>query len=43
MLLNETLRCPRPLNYRTLQPVETWMAFFRGLSRAEKVEGFKRM
>ncbi|CAM9759305.1 unnamed protein product [Ectocarpus sp. 6 AP-2014] len=24
-------------------PVDTWMAFFRGLAREEKVQGFKRM
>eukprot|EP00752_Nemacystus_decipiens_P005211 g4730.t1 len=30
-------------NYEDLKPVDTWMAFFRGLSREDKVQGFRRM
>ncbi|CAM9578520.1 unnamed protein product [Ectocarpus sp. 4 AP-2014] len=30
-------------NYEDLKPVDTWMAFFTGLAREEKVQGFKRM
>eukprot|EP00904_Undaria_pinnatifida_P001203 jgi/Undpi1/11083/HiC_scaffold_30.g13381.m1 len=30
-------------NYEDLKPVDSWMAFFRGLSREEKVRGFKLM
>ncbi|CAM9876834.1 unnamed protein product, partial [Sphacelaria rigidula] len=30
-------------NYEDLVPVDTWMAFFRQISREQKVEGFRRM
>eukprot|EP00903_Cladosiphon_okamuranus_P009141 g8734.t1 len=30
-------------NYEDLKPVDTWMAFFSGLSRGDKVQGFRRM